>query len=160
MIKHDRFLLVVVLVIAALVIAALTLFFIRRGDQQYGPEDTPEGVVRNYVLALQKGDYERSYAYLSDDDTRPGFEEYQNDLLVLNRELAAISIQLGETNQTGEKALVSMTLLHSAGGPFADIWREANNALLIKDATGAWKIARMPYPFWGAAWYPVKSPNP
>lgn len=157
--KNDRFLMMIILSVAALVIAALALFFIRRDDQQYGPEDSPEGVVRNYLLALQKGDYERSYAYLADDDNKPGFDDYQNDLLVLSRELANISVQLGETNQTGEKALVNLTLIHAAGGPFADSWRETNTALMVKDSTGTWKIARMPYPLWGPAWYPVKSPD-
>jgi hypothetical protein len=159
MMKQDRFLLAVLLAIVALVILALALFFVRRGDQQYSPGDTPEGVIRNYVLALQNGDYERSYAYLAEDQNKPGFDDYQNDLLSLHRELSNITIQLGETDQTGEKALVGLTLIHSGGGPFADVWREANNALLIRDQNGAWKIARMPYPYWGPAWYPAKPPG-
>jgi hypothetical protein len=158
--KQDRFLLAVLIVIVALVIIALALFFIRRDDQEYGAEDSPEGVVRNYVLALQKGDYDRAYAYLAEDQNKPSFDSYQNDLLMSRRELANVSVQLGETGQTGEKALVALTVIHAAGGPFADAWREENSALLARDQIGSWKISRMPYPMWGPAWYPVKTLSP
>jgi hypothetical protein len=159
MMKQDRYLLVILLAIIVVVILALVLFFVRRGDQQYGPDDTPAGVIRNFVLALQKGDYERSYGYLAEDQNKPSFDEFQNDLLTLNQELSRISIQLGETDQTGVKALVGLTLIHSAGGPFSEAYHEVTNALLARDQNGAWKIIRMPYPYWGPAWYLVNPPD-
>jgi len=46
------------------VAAALILFFVRNQQPAYGAEDTPEGVLYNYAVALQLHDYERAYGYL------------------------------------------------------------------------------------------------
>ena len=58
--KQDRFLIVILGFILFLVVIAVGLFFIRQEPQTYGPEDSPEGVVRNFVLALQADDYSRA----------------------------------------------------------------------------------------------------
>ena len=158
--KQDRFLLILMAAVTVLVGVAIILFFLRRGGQNYGAEDSPAGIVRNYVLAIQKGDYERAYAYLADDQNRLNYESFQNDLLGLRQELGNISVQIGKTEQTGQKALVALTVIHSASSPFADVWRDNTSAILTQDAQGVWKIARMPYPIWGPGWYPVKAPNP
>jgi len=158
--KQDRFLLILLAAVTVLVGVAIILFFLRRGGQNYGAEDSPAGIVRNYVLAIQKGDYERAYAYLADDQNRLNYESFQNDLLGLRQELGNISVQIGKTEQTGQKALVALTVIHSASSPFADVWRDNTSAILTQDAQGVWKIARMPYPIWGPGWYPVKAPNP
>jgi hypothetical protein len=50
----------VVLLVGAAVVLALT-----RPAAEHLPDDTPAGVAYNYPLALQKGDYERAYGYLS-----------------------------------------------------------------------------------------------
>ena len=158
--KQDRFLLILLAAVVVLVGVAMILFFARRGGQNYGAEDSPADVLRNYVLAIQKGDYERAYAYLAEDQNKPNFENFQNDLLSMRQELGNVSVQLGETEQTGQKALVALTIIRSASSPFADVWRDNTSAILTQDAQGAWKIARMPYPIWGPGWYPVKAPSP
>jgi len=53
----DRFLLGILLAIAALALLAVILFLTRQSGQQgYVADDTPEGVLRNYVLALENKD--------------------------------------------------------------------------------------------------------
>ena len=54
--KNDRFLVGIISFIGLLMVLAVVLFFVRQEPQDYGPEDSPQGVVRNYVLALQGGD--------------------------------------------------------------------------------------------------------
>jgi len=51
----------VVILVAALLISAVLYF----KPFLYQADDTPEGVVHNYLLALQRQDYERAYSYLS-----------------------------------------------------------------------------------------------
>ena len=58
--KQDRFLTGILIGIAVLVVAALTLYFMRRQQAVYQPEDNPAGVVHNFVLALHNGEYERA----------------------------------------------------------------------------------------------------
>ena len=50
----------VMILVTALLISALLHF----QPDQYRAEDTPEGVVHNYLLALELKDYERAYTYL------------------------------------------------------------------------------------------------
>lgn len=61
----DRFLIVLVVGVVLLVLAAVFVATQRPGQVGYQSEDTAEGVVFNYLLALQQGDYERAYSYLS-----------------------------------------------------------------------------------------------
>ncbi len=158
--KQDRFLLAVLLVIIGLAVLALVLFFVRGDQQAYGPEDTPQGVVRNYILAIQKGDLVRAYTYLASENNTPDSDHFQSDLLTQTRDGSRLSVQLGAVEQIGEKAVVFLTVLHPGNGPFSDVWREETNALLVRDISGAWKIVRMPYPYWGPSWYPDKTPSP
>ena len=154
--KQDRLLVGILLGILGLVVLALVIFFLRPDSQQYGTDDTPAGVTRNYILALQKGDYERAYSYFDTDGTPIDLDEFQNELLPRQPEIERVSVQVGNTEQTGEKALVSLILLHPANGPFGDTWRENSSAILVQNPAGEWKIFNSPYTFWGANWYPVK----
>jgi hypothetical protein len=60
----DRMLVGIVSGIVLLVVAALVLT-LTRPPAEYQPEDSPAGVVHNYLLALQDEDYERAYRYLA-----------------------------------------------------------------------------------------------
>jgi hypothetical protein len=76
--RQDRFLTGILIGIAVLVIAALAVFFIRRDGQSYVSDDTPEGVVHNYVVSILNKDYEKAYGYLADLDNKPTFDEFRN----------------------------------------------------------------------------------
>jgi hypothetical protein len=159
-VKQDRFLIALLLIIALLVVLALALFFVRQSDQNYGVENSPEGIVRNYVLALQKGDYQRAYQYLAEVENKPSFTTFQGDLLTQQRDLSSISVQMGEVSQGDKQASVAVTLIHPSDSPFSGGWREQTAVLVMLDPSGAWKISRFPYPFWGASWNAVKIPSP
>ena len=60
----DKFLIGIVVGIVLLVVAAFVVT-LTRPEPTYQAEDTPEGVTHNYLLALQKKDYQRAYGYLS-----------------------------------------------------------------------------------------------
>ena len=69
--KQDRFLIGILVGVAVLVVVAVGVFFLRQNDQTYIAEDTPDGVVHNYVLAIQLGDYDRAYGYLAEGEGKP-----------------------------------------------------------------------------------------
>jgi hypothetical protein len=60
---NDRFLFGMVIFIV-LLLGTTFLIAYTRPQSVYQPEDTPQGVVHNYLLALQNQDYERAYSYL------------------------------------------------------------------------------------------------
>ena len=159
-VKQDRFLIVILISILGLVILSLVVFFLRGDTQQYGAEDEPQGVLRNYVLALQKDDFQRAYGYLEQGTDSIDYDQFQEVFLTHRQELARISVRLGSVEKTDRKAVVNLTLIHPANGLFNEGWRENSSALLVQDENGIWKIKRMTYPFWGPDWFPIKTPFP
>jgi hypothetical protein len=150
--KQDRFLWVILGVIGALIIAAIVLFFIRGEPQGYGLEDTPEGVLRNYVLSLQEGDFQRAYGYLQATENQPSFTTFQQSMLRNDEGLSQAAIQLGSVKITGDNALVNVTIIHNNNDPFDRTWIENTTGLLTLQG-GEWRLVNMPYPYWGWDWY-------
>ncbi len=62
--QNDKFLLGMVVAILILVAAAFVLVLTRPAPE-YQPDDSPEHVALNYLLALRQQSYERAYSYLS-----------------------------------------------------------------------------------------------
>ncbi len=151
--KQDRFLLGILIGIALLVVVAVGLFLARPDVQEYGPEDTPQDVVRNYVLALDKGDFLRAYGYLHEADWKPDYDQFRSAFLTRQLETSNTAIQIGEVRATDEDAVVDLVVIRGGSGPFGNVYRESTRALLEKDERGDWKIVNLPYPYWGWDWY-------
>jgi len=150
--KQDRFLLGILVGIALLMVIAVGLFLLRPGVQEYGPEDTPQGVVRNYVLALDNGDYARAYGYLHEADEKPNYDQFRS-ALTRQFETTTAAVQIGEVRETGRDAVVDLVVIRGANGPFGDYYRESTRALLEKNERGEWKIINLPFPYWSWDWY-------
>ena len=60
----DKFLIGIVVAIVLLIITALAVT-LSQPEPTYLAEDTPEGVAHNYLMALNKEEYDRAYGYLS-----------------------------------------------------------------------------------------------
>ncbi|NTW11971.1 MAG: hypothetical protein HGA30_01525, partial [Anaerolineales bacterium] len=102
--KQDRFLTGILIGIGVLVVVALAVFFTRQDTQTYMAEDTPEGVVHNYVLAVLDKDYEKAYGYLADLEYKPTYEEFRRPFLngYVNPNNTAVDI--GESEIDGDEA--------------------------------------------------------
>ncbi|MDR3574245.1 MAG: hypothetical protein P4L50_10300 [Anaerolineaceae bacterium] len=157
--KQDRFLLGIVVGIAVVIVAALALFFLRRSEPEYGPETTPEGVVHNYVVALQKGDYNRGLSYLSNTGNKPDIIRFRQGLLNQNQNLSGYSLQIGDTQITGDSAIVVVNIMQAGNGLFGGSSDQSQNATLVRESN-SWKISAMPYPYWSYDWYQPTAPAP
>ncbi len=146
--KQDRMLIAILVVILILIGVSLTLFFLRRGDVAYGPDDSPDGVVRNYVLALHKEDYPRAYGYLQDADNKPSLTEFRGEFIGLSWNIQNSGLQIGATEVSGDEAVVRLTIIHGGSEPFNSSWRENSDAWLTLQE-GEWKLTYLPSPYWG-----------
>ena len=155
--KQDRFLFVILGVIGALVVIALVLFFVRRGMQTYGPEDSPTGVANNYVLALQLGDFSRAYTYLAEGSGKPTELTFRQEFSSHQLEISTASIELGVADVVGDNAWVSVTLRYS-NGLFGETYPNIQNGTLVRQG-GVWKINSLPSPYWGWDWYQNAAPQ-
>ena len=146
--KQDRFLLAILGGIGLLVVLALALFFIRQGKQAYQPDDSPMNVIQNYILALQKGDYQRAFRYLAEQEGKPTYIMFRDAFVNREIELAGTAVQFGSIDLNGDEASINLTMLHMGSSPFNEPYRDVQPANLIRHQ-GAWKILFAPYPFWG-----------
>lgn len=150
--KRDRFLLGILIGIAVLVILALTLFFTRNDTQAYAPEDTPDGVVRNYTLAVLQGDYEKAYGYLAENPNKPTYADFRQAFFNHYVSPGDTGLEIGETKIHGDDAFVRVYLIYSPSDPFSSGYRGDETARLERQ-NGEWKLLQMPYNFWAYDWY-------
>lgn len=74
--KTDKYLVGVVVGVIVLVLAALVITM-NQTEAEYLPDDNPEGVVNNYLLAILTEDADKAYGYLS--PTLLGYPESSAD---------------------------------------------------------------------------------
>jgi hypothetical protein len=150
--KQDRFLTGILIGIAVLIVLALVLFFVRKNNETYVADTTPEGVVQNYIVAIHKGDYEKAYSYLADKEYKPTLDQFQRDFLSGNIYEQDAGIEIGSTRITGNDAYVDTVILINPGDPFSSEFRNTETAALVKQGED-WKLVQMPYAFWLYDWY-------
>ena len=151
--KQDRFLTGILIGIGVLVVVALAVFFTRQDTQTYVAENTPEGVVHNYVLAILNREYERAYGYLADLENKPTYEEFRRPFLngYVNPDNSAVDV--GSSQISGDEASVEVTQIYNSSDPFSTRYRDVQKAILVSQ-NGDWKLSSMPaYSFWDYSWY-------
>jgi hypothetical protein len=156
--RQDKFLIAILGVIAALVVVALGLFFLRQGQQTYLNQDTPSGVVHDYILALQKGDFQRAYNYLYDAADKPTLFAFKGTFANNQLEISTSSAQVGDEQITGDLAEVNVILTQNQTDLFSSPYQNNQPAELTRQ-NGTWKIQMVPYPYWGYDWYLISMPN-
>ena len=151
--KQDRFLLGILVGIAVLIAASLIVFFTRHQQISYRPEQLPEGVVHNYVVAVLNKDYEKAYSYLADLKDKPAFDDFRQAFAVGRLSPAQNGIKIGAAETTGESASVEVIMVYTPGDPFSSGSENVGSAQLLLQG-GAWKISSMPaYNLWDFGWY-------
>ncbi len=151
--RQDRFLTGILIGIALLIVAALAVYFTRQDQANYVAENTPQGVVHNYVLAVMNKDYEKAYGYLADLENKPTFSEFRQAFAVGRLNSANNSIQIGKGTASGNDATVEVNMVYSPGDPFSSGYNNVGTAQLVRQG-GAWKISSMPtYNLWDYSWY-------
>jgi len=150
--KQDRFLTGILIGIGVLIVIALAVFFSRKDSQTYVSEDTPEGVVHNYVLAVLNKDYQKAYSYLADLKNKPTYEEFRRSFSNYEVSPEGQAVDIGESTITGDEAFVELSLIYTSSDPFSTGYRNQQSADLVRQ-NGAWKLSLMPYNFWSYNWY-------
>ena len=151
--RQDRFLMGILIGIGMLIVAALVVFFTRQNQAAYAAENTPDGVVHNYVLAILNKDYQRAYGYLADLDNKPTMAQFRQAFAVGRLNPAQNGIKIGKASITGEDASVEVDMVYAPSDPFSSGYNNIGTAQLVRQ-NGAWKISAMPaYNLWDYSWY-------
>jgi hypothetical protein len=153
----DKILICIVAGIVLLIVVAFVFTF-TRPEATYLAEDTPEGIAHNYLLALQKEEYERAYSYLS--PTIKGYpssvdkfiKHVHNNAWQFRLNVNA-TLSVESTKITGNSAVVAMRETRFRGGDLFDSGQSSslfNMDLHLEN--GVWKIVDSDYYFawcWG-----------
>ena len=151
--KQDRFLIGILIGIGVLIVVALAIFFTRQNKQTYVPEDAPDGVVHNYVLALLNKDYPKAYGYLADFGNKPTYDQFRQAFATGQLNPSNAGVKIGTTTITADDATVEVDMINAPSDPFSPEYTNNGSAQLVKQ-NGVWKISSMPtYSFWDYSWY-------
>ena len=141
----DKFLVVILGGITLLVIL-IGIFVLTRPEPTYKTEDTPEGVVYNYLLALENGDYERALSYISVCVKNRPSSAGELSRLVENSRIfhdlhsdTSLYISSSEITDDGIEIEVQQTRFDNAG-PFDNSVNHDNFVMLAINEAGEWKL--------------------
>lgn len=154
----DRFLIGIVAGVVLLVGVVIGVALLRSHEVSYQPEDTPEGVAHNYLLALQWEDYERAYGYLS--PTLPGYpasareftDDVEDNAWSFGRYDDDVSLAVEAVKVTDDRAEVSVrrTSFYS-GGVFDSGQYSTTFDMTLHREGGEWKVVESDR-YWYRCW--------
>ena len=154
--SSRRWLVIFAVVIGVLVIATVSLVLFTKGNNvTLLPEDTPQGVVQRYLIALQEKDYQLAYSYLSfDSSVKTPYTSY-SDWLISMTAMPAISSQsvwkatLGQVTLNDDSASVEVTIdTFRMGGLFSDSQYTQLIIFQLSRTEGVWHITSPTYVYW------------
>ena len=132
--------------IAVLIIGTIVMVLtLGKGHAPLLSENTPQGVVQRYLIAVQEKNYPGAYAYLVPQDPKninnPP-QTYDNWLIsAQNNPNTTWKANLGTVNITGESATVIVTIdVFRAGGPFANPVNTNSITFILKQSGATWLI--------------------
>ena len=132
-----------------------TLFFVQhQRTLTYRPEDSPENVVFNYILALQKGDAEKMASLLVQDEKMPDIMDISAALESAHLRMDGYAVEIKNSVVKGTEALVMLRIWEN-DGPFSSGYSYDDQARLRLE-NGVWRIASLPYPLWAWEWEGVE----
>jgi hypothetical protein len=149
---NDRILIGIVIGIGVLIIAALVITLMKP-EPAYMPDNTPEGVAHNYLLAIQQKDYERAYIYLS--PTLPGYPRlasyFIKDIQVNSwnfRLNSSTTVSVDGSTTTGSRSIVTVRESSFSGGDlFGSSQSNKTFEMEMRQIKGEWKIENSNYYF-------------
>lgn len=163
MASTNRLLIGIVVGIVLLVVAAFAVTLFRR-EPAFQAEDNPEGVAHNYLLALQREDYERAYGYLSSTlEGRPvSVKRFIEDAESYYRSWSATDTTLAveSAKVTDDGAVVTVRESRFYGGDLFDSSQHTSvfeMELQLED--GEWKIVDSDR-YFAWAWKAIPAPGP
>lgn len=143
--SYDKFLVAIVVGAGLLIVAAFAIMLLRP-KAEYHSEDSPEGIAHNYLLAVQKGDYERAYGYLAPSLSGiPGdleeFIENIEDRSWSFRLDTDATLQVESVRTTGDLAVVTIRETRFYASGIFDNYQETDTFKMdLSPYDSAWRI--------------------
>lgn len=155
--QTDKFLLIIVGGILLLV-AAVFILVLRRPAPEYQPENSPENIAHNYLLALRQEEYERAYGYLEPTlvNYPATLDEFIDDIHRNNwafRLENDVSLAVESVRATPNQATITIqetTFYHS--GLFDSSQSVQTFTMHLSQTANGWKVAEADG-YWVSCWH-------
>jgi hypothetical protein len=151
--KSDKMLVWIVIVIAVLAAAAVLVYSFRE-EVAYIDENTPEAVVHDFVLAIQREDYKKAYGFVLADIKYEEFLEYSVNNTYQEY---GIIIERSEILDKGTAIVEYLVVVESQSLVDSSYSYPESTTLTIKEEGGDWNISYM-YPYLMDYYYGLESP--
>ena len=130
----------------------ISLVFLTGGKQvALLAEDTPQGVVQRYLMAIYQGDFQKAFGYLYFDPSQKAttFEDWLGMVGVPPYNQSEWKANLGKSTQNSDHANVEIIIdtLHP-GGPFGNSQYTQRIIFQLVKIQGNWLIISPTYIYW------------
>jgi hypothetical protein len=152
MTSPNRWLVIFGIVIGILVIVTVSLVLLIKGNEvALLPEDTPEGIVQRYLIAIQEKDYQEAYDYLRFNPAEKiqTYDDWLRMVMPQGSNQATWKATLGKTTQNGNNASVEVIIdTVRPGGPFGNPTSSQQILFQLSKIDGKWLITSPTYIYW------------
>ena len=151
--SSRRWLIIFAIVVVALAVATISLVLLTKENEvTLLPEDTPQGVVQRYLIAVQERNYQEAYSYLSLDPSEK-IESFDDWLRMVGEpriyDEPTWKATLGKITQNGDYATVEITIdTLRPGGPFENPVRSQQIVFQLTRINSQWLITSPTYIYW------------
>ena len=156
----SRWLVAIAAVVAALILVSVVVALINpRGAAETLSEDTPEGVVQRFILALEDQDYSLAHGYLSDQlKGSCTVEHVRDDAQWFVEESTDRRVALLEKEDlSGGKMRVRVRVTEvNVSPPFGVNENSYQERYILVQEAGEWRFAELPWPI---DWCPTTVPE-
>ena len=148
-----RWLLVFAIVVGILVIAVISLVLFTKGDNAaLLAEDSPQGTVQRYLMAVQEKDFQTAFGYLSFDSSQK-ITNFNDWITSVGMPQASVQSSwkatLGKVTQNGNYATVEVTIDNfRTGGLFSNSQYSQQLAFMLTKTGSSWLITAPTYLYW------------
>jgi len=152
--SSRRWLIIFGIAIGILIIATVSLVLLTKGKEvALLSEDTPQGIVQRYLIAVQEQNYQQAFNYLSIEPSEK-IKTYDNWLRTVIGEIQYVDrnvwkATLGKTTQNADNATVAVTIdILQPGGPLGDSLRSQQIIFQLIKINEKWFITSPTYIYW------------
>ena len=131
----------IAIVVLTIVAVVLVLTMAGGEDVRLLPEDTPEGTVQRFLLAVEDEDYLKAYSYLSPPTSEDVPYESMRKRLARSGEKLGWKATLGKSLVMDAEATVDVVVnVFSPRGPFENPVRTHHITFFLKKTEASWSI--------------------
>ena len=155
----SRWLVGTAIVVVALAILGVVVV-VAGGDAEPLPEDSPEGVVQRYLLALEDDDFRAAYGYLAGDLRQTcSLQQFREETRWAAERGRRVLLEDAEEIDGGAVVTVRITTI-STDAPFAPSESSFTEAYVLERRDNAWRFTEPPWPLYYCEAKPVPTTAP